>query len=73
MDTRMTQENINKYKLIAKLGGSVSIKILHKYHCNNCKNREQCVTIVRPMEKLILINFGNSGMTFALYTCHTAD
>jgi hypothetical protein len=70
----MTQENINKYKLIAKLGGNVPLKILHKYHCNNCKNKKQCDMEHRPLEKLMLINFGYSaGMTFALYTCHSCD
>lgn len=73
----MTLKNINKYKLISKICGTVPYTELEPYLCGKCTNGRGYPNCNRDNIKLE-INYdncprGNPVGEFSLYLCHSHD
>ena len=75
----MSPKNINKFKLLQKLGGEIDHKELEIYlcaSCNNCIKMElgPCRDKTNPMEiKFRRTRQGTGAGVFHLYPCHSHD
>ena len=69
----MSPKNINKFKLLQKLGGEIAHKELEVYLCASCNNElDDCRDKTNPIKIKFRRTQQGTGV-FHLYTCHSHD